>query len=109
MRSSELVAGLVLKACLEIDPDAEILKGVKAKELALLVYDDIGACPACGSEAGVNIDCEICDVIDGLARGTLDCVNTGCELPCSEEKKIQAPCFEPRKSEPCHRCGDAHE
>ena len=70
-----LIAGDVLKCALAWDPDVCMIGNVTAREVAHLAAESIehnqGACPACGAERGVNIDCPVCEIWDELIRSEI--------------------------------------
>lgn len=61
----QLAAGLFQKA-LAVSVDDSI--SVQSIDVAVLCLEVLGPCPRCGSEPGVNIDCEWCGVITELWR-----------------------------------------
>lgn len=73
------IASDVLKFTLSEESGAQPIAGVMARELAKLaawaVDESNGACPACGAEPWVNIDCTVCKVATYLTRECSDCDN----------------------------------
>lgn len=69
MREPETIARMTLEAALTWDPDARLIGDVTAAEVAALAARAVMTCPACGSEAWVNIDCDMCLVCAALVAG----------------------------------------
>lgn len=69
MRDPESIAACVLKCALAREPDVRLVGNVQACEVAALAARAVMTCPSCGSEAWVNIDCDLCLVAGQLSRG----------------------------------------
>ena len=69
MRSLEQIAGELLTCSLTWEREAKIIGNVTAFELALLAVSRISTCPQCGADAGADIDCSTCVIIDALEAG----------------------------------------
>lgn len=65
-RALESVAVDVLRCALAWQPDARLVGDVTALDVARLAASAITACPKCGSEPWVNIDCNLCRVVGAL-------------------------------------------
>ena len=65
-RRIDEIAVEALRAAVAWEPNAKLLGDVTAVELARLALPHITQCPACGSEAWVNIDCPLCVAVGGL-------------------------------------------
>ena len=69
MRDPETIARMTLDAALTWDPDARLIGDVTASEVAALAARAVMTCPRCGSDAWVNIDCDVCLVCASLTSG----------------------------------------
>lgn len=66
IQANEAVAVELLRTAIKHDPDAILVGGVSAKDLARFAASIIGTCPKCGATAWVNIDCDLCGVCSSL-------------------------------------------
>lgn len=62
------VAVDVLQCALGWAPDARLIGNVRAIDIAALAARNILACPMCGAEAWVNIDCQLCCFVSEVLR-----------------------------------------
>jgi hypothetical protein len=63
MRTREEIAVDVLECALSWEPGARLLGNVTASEVVALAAASVMTCPKCGSEAWVNIDCDLCRLV----------------------------------------------
>ena len=56
----------MLQCALAWEPDARLIGNVTALDVAKVAALTMTQCPACGSEAWVNIDCNVCRVVGPL-------------------------------------------
>lgn len=56
----------ILRMCLASERDKEVMPGVTALEMLRTVTRMFTACPFCGAEAFVNIDCDVCAVCGSI-------------------------------------------
>jgi hypothetical protein len=68
IRGREIVAGDVLQCAMSWEPNVCLIGNVTAEEIAALAAAALTVCPKCGSEAWVNIDCDLCRVCTELLR-----------------------------------------
>jgi len=66
MRQIEPIAVDMLHAALTWEPEVKLIGDVSAEEIAKLAASCLSCCPLCGSDPGVNIDCELCPVLSEL-------------------------------------------
>lgn len=69
MRDPETIARDVLASALAHEPDVRLIANVTAAEVAALVARAVMTCPACGTEAWCNIDCDTCLICSALVSG----------------------------------------
>lgn len=69
MRDPETIARELLANALAWEPDTCLLGNVTAAEAAALAARAVMTCPSCGSEAWVNIDCDMCLICAALVAG----------------------------------------
>lgn len=73
--SREETAWELLKCAVSHEPGARLVGNVRAAEIAALAASIVEQCPACGSEAWVNIDCTLCAVAADLVRAQREVVS----------------------------------
>jgi len=66
----------MLQCGLAWEPEARLIGNVTARDVAKVAALTMTQCPACGSEAWVNIDCGLCVVVGELLSD-----------PCAEHRK----------------------
>ena len=66
MINMESIAINVLKCALAWEPDVCLLGNITAAEIATLAASKLTACPKCGAEPYVNIDCDLCSLCSSL-------------------------------------------
>lgn len=66
MRTKEQIATSVLQSMISFEPTVCIVGNVTALEVTRLLTDAFTACPACGAEPWVDIDCRVCLVMSAL-------------------------------------------
>lgn len=71
VRNRDAIAADVLECALGWEPDVRLIGNVQAAEVAYLAASMLTACPHCGSEAWVNIDCDVCLVVGQLIQGEI--------------------------------------
>lgn len=71
MMDPEAIARELLKYALTWEPHVMLIGNVMASEVAALAARTLMTCPACGSEAWVNIDCATCHVVGLLLEGKM--------------------------------------
>ena len=69
MLSREATAIALLKSAISWEPEARLVGGLRACELAALAASIVTCCPKCGAEPWVNIDCDLCLVATALTAG----------------------------------------
>lgn len=62
MRTREEIAVDVLQCAMSWEPGARLVGNVTAAEMVTLSAVSVLTCPKCGSEAWVNIDCDLCSL-----------------------------------------------
>lgn len=68
--NSEALAFEVMKCTITHEPEAKLLGNISAQETMYLMSLIITACPKCGSEAWVNVDCNMCLLCTSLSNPT---------------------------------------
>lgn len=69
MRTREAIALDVFRCAVSHEPGVRLIGNVTASEVVRLVAREVMTCPACGAEAWVNIDCDLCLVVGQIASG----------------------------------------
>jgi hypothetical protein len=68
-RRVDAIAEDLLRCALTHEPGSRLLGNITASEIVRLAAGFMTQCPACGAEAWVNIDCNVCFVVSALESG----------------------------------------
>lgn len=68
-RRVDAIAEDILHCALTHEPGSRLLGNVTASEIVRLAAGAMATCPACGAEAWVNIDCDVCLVVSAITTG----------------------------------------
>lgn len=68
-RRTDAVAEDLLGCALTHEPGSRLIGNVTASEIVRLAAGFMTSCPACGAEAWVNIDCNVCLVVSAISGG----------------------------------------
>ena len=71
VRDRAAIAADVLACALGWEPNVRLIGNVQAAEVARLAASVLITCHHCGSDAWVNIDCDVCIVVGQLIQGEI--------------------------------------